>query len=63
MQMRINEAARLGIDKCLIPEAGTDKLKIPGTMKISKISMVYEIGQLLMISEKVRPNNDRYNIR
>ncbi len=45
MQLRLNEAARLGITRCLIPRAGADKLKSPEGMKIIRASSIQDIRQ------------------
>ncbi len=47
MQLRINEASRLGMKKCLIPRAGTDKLKVPDTMEVIRSSSVQDISRIL----------------
>ncbi len=47
MQLRINEASRLGINKCLVPRAGTEKLKVPEGMELVRASSLQDINSVL----------------
>lgn len=47
MQLRLNEVAKFGITRCLIPRPGADKLKIPEGMKIIRASSIHDIKQAI----------------
>ncbi len=47
MQLRINEASRLGIKRCILPGAGTGKLKVPEGMELVRASSVEDISAVL----------------
>ncbi len=46
-QMRINEVARLGITKCIIPTAGSDRLSYPHEMELIKASSLQDIARIM----------------
>ena len=41
-QRRLTEAARLGLDRCILPEACTDGLEVPGGMRVTKAKTLRE---------------------
>ncbi len=43
MQLRLNEAARLGITRCILPEPGGQKLNVPANMDVINISSIQGI--------------------
>ena len=47
MQLRINEAARLGLSRCVLPEAGTGKLRIPDGIEIVRLASIRQAMMLL----------------
>ncbi len=40
--LRLNEAARLGLKKCIIPQPGYDRLKIPNGLEIIPVRKIDE---------------------
>jgi DNA repair protein RadA/Sms len=48
MNQRLQEVARLGFKKCIIPKYGSEKLEIPGNLEVYRVRNIREAIEMAM---------------
>jgi predicted ATPase with chaperone activity len=60
-QRRVNEAARLGLKKCVLPEMCLEGLKVPDGMKVIGVRTLGKAINAVLVRDRNRGRSESWN--